>query len=202
MKIAALFVEERGPYADLPDVEVWGISRDARAYAGPWKVVAHPPCERWGRYAHGGPSAPGKFKPGDDGGCFAAALAAVKDFGGVLEHPAQSRAWAAYGLTPPDPDGGWSIADICHDMTLWTCQVGQGFYGHTARKPTWLLASKITLPTLQWGSPPAKIRTRRPDGRPRAAKGDIENLSKRQRRLTPEPFRDLLIGMARSEGDQ
>ena len=83
--IAALYVETSGVYSGLPDVDVWGIERDARLYAGPHPVVAHPPCERWGRYATGGPRAdPSKpgFQPrkevGDDGGCFAAALASVR----------------------------------------------------------------------------------------------------------------------------
>lgn len=53
--IAALYVQPRGVYYDLAGVEPWGVpDRDARAYAGPWPVVAHPPCERWGRYARGG----------------------------------------------------------------------------------------------------------------------------------------------------
>lgn len=33
--IAALYVDERGPYVGLPGVDAWGISRDARLYAGP-----------------------------------------------------------------------------------------------------------------------------------------------------------------------
>ena len=68
--IAALFVETGGCYFDLPGVDPWDKARDARQYSGPHAVVAHPPCERWGRFAtwHGG-------KIGDDGSCFAAALA-------------------------------------------------------------------------------------------------------------------------------
>jgi len=46
-------------------------------------------------------------RPGNDGGCFAAALAAVRRWGGVLEHPAGSNAFAAFGL--PRPVGvGWA----------------------------------------------------------------------------------------------
>lgn len=51
--IAALFVEVDGCYAGLPDVDPWPIERDARQYAGPHPVVAHPPCQRWGRFWHG-----------------------------------------------------------------------------------------------------------------------------------------------------
>lgn len=85
--VSALYVEENGVYANLPDVDVWGISRDARKYAGPWPVVAHPPCERWGRYWSGGPSAKVRRELGDDGGCFSSALGAVRRWGGGLGTP-------------------------------------------------------------------------------------------------------------------
>ena len=82
--IAALYVITSGIYYGLPDVDPWDEARDARRYAGPWPVVAHPPCARWGRYWFGSPSARVRYERGDDGGCFAAALAAVRTWGGVL----------------------------------------------------------------------------------------------------------------------
>lgn len=91
--IAALFVQTGGCYFGVDDVDPWDEPRDARTYAGPHAVVAHPPCERWGRYWYGGPMlhALGKRKErGADGGCFAAAIEAVRRFGGVLEHPEAS----------------------------------------------------------------------------------------------------------------
>jgi hypothetical protein len=42
--VAALFVQARGCYYGLDDVDPWGEGRDARLYAGPWPVIAHPPC--------------------------------------------------------------------------------------------------------------------------------------------------------------
>ena len=54
--IAALYVESRGVYAGLPDVDLWDRDRDARIYAGPWPVVAHPPGARWGRSWGGNPT--------------------------------------------------------------------------------------------------------------------------------------------------
>jgi len=44
--IAALYVVKGGCYYGVPDVDPWDKARDARLYAGPWPVVAHPPCER------------------------------------------------------------------------------------------------------------------------------------------------------------
>jgi len=67
--IAALFVLPDGPYADVSGVDCWGQDRDARLYNGPYKVIAHPPCERWGRYWFGGPSARVRRVKGDDDGC-------------------------------------------------------------------------------------------------------------------------------------
>ena len=83
--VAALFVEADGIYAGMPGVDLWPIERDARKYAGPWPVVAHPPCERWGRFWHGSTRKPHQFALGDDGGCFASALASVRRYGGVRQ---------------------------------------------------------------------------------------------------------------------
>jgi hypothetical protein len=102
--IAALYVARDGAYYGLDDVDPWDKKRDARLYDGPHPVVAHPPCERWGRYWYGGPMlhALGRRKTkGDDGGCFAMALRAVQRFGGVLEHPAASHAWRAFNIVAP-----------------------------------------------------------------------------------------------------
>lgn len=133
--IAALFVARGGCYWDLEGVDPWDEGRDARLYPGAWPVVAHPPCARWCRLA-GLVEARWGHQRGDDGGCFAAALAAVRRWGGVLEHPAWSDAWHAHDLPHPDPSGGWQ-RDIYGG---WCCHVEQRWYGHRARKATWLYA--------------------------------------------------------------
>jgi hypothetical protein len=198
--IAALFVEKGGVYYGLPDVDPWDIERDARLYVGPWPVVAHPPCERWGRYWSGGPSARIRREKGADDGCFAAALSAVRHYGGVLEHPEASHAWRAFGLTAPPWDGGWIEAG---DGVGHTCCVAQGFYGHQARKMTWLYAVAPELPSLQWGQPKGLVRL--DDGfhskeeRRRAVRtGICQRLSHKKRKATPVPFRDVLLNIARS----
>lgn len=197
--VAALFVQTNGCYFGLPNVDPWDEKRDARTYAGPHPVVAHPPCERWGRYWSGGPSARVRRKLGDDGGCFAAALAAVRKFGGVLEHPEGSHAWRAFELNTPPYHGGWVVADW---QGGWTCCVEQGAYGHRARKATWLYANGVQLPSLRWGAAPGDF-VRLDEGfhsieeRRRAIKtGVCQRLSKNQRAATPIEFRDLLISIS------
>ncbi len=214
--VAALYVLPDGPYA-LAGVDLWDKRRDARRYAGPSPVVAHPPCERWSYAARGGSRYATK-QLGDDGGCFAAALASVRQWGGVLEHPANSKAWEHFGLGAPRVSGGWLPAP-----QGWTCSVEQGHYGHRARKRTWLyVASQRQPEPLCWGSsalplpaalrlPPAyhspskltpaeRLDRRRMLALQTAATGKIwlcpEQINKRERQLTPEPFRDLLICLA------
>ena len=199
--IAALYVIDGGPYFGLPDVDPWPESRDARKYAGPWPVVAHPPCQRWGRYWSGGPSHHGKFKKGDDNGCFAAALASVRKWGGVLEHPADSHAWLAHGLIAPPRAGGWVTAG---DWKGWTCCVEQGHYDHPAHKATWLYAVGCELPVLKWGKSAAKRRLdsgfhTAEERRAFVRRGVVELLlPRKERAVTPTAFRDLLLSMART----
>jgi hypothetical protein len=199
--IAALFVETGGCYFGLPDVDPWDITRDAREYPGHHPVVAHPPCERWGRYWSGGPSARVRRQKGDDNGCFAAALAAVRLWGGVLEHPEASHAWKHFGLSKPPRSGGWIAAD---EMGGRTCCVEQGWYGHKARKLTWLYAIGTALPDLKWGRAPGdfvrlNVGFHSAEERRRAIKtGACQRLSKRQRAATPPEFRDVLLSIASS----
>jgi len=105
--IAALYVETGGSYYGIDGVDPWDKIRDARLYAGPWPVVAHPPCQRWGKLWAGQPlhiKRTGERKvKGDDGGCFRAALRAIQTWGGVLEHPWGSQAWPLSGLNTPPP---------------------------------------------------------------------------------------------------
>ncbi len=147
MKVAALFVCPTGVYANRPGVDAWPEDRDARAYHGPSPVVAHPPCQRWGKFWHGSTRKPHQFCLGEDGGCFASALTSVRNYGGVLEHPAGSRAWSFFGLTSPTMGGGWIKADA---FGGWTCCVEQGHYGHFSNKRTWLYAVRCELPALNW----------------------------------------------------
>ena len=190
-KIAALYVQENGCYFGLPFVDSWPESRDARKYDGPIPVVAHPPCQLWGSLATvnykrwGGEH----NRPGNDGGCFQSALSAVMRFGGVLEHPAKTRAWAEHGLDKP-VGKGWSPSGIG-----WVCEVWQSAYGHRANKATWLYyVGETPPPELDWSRPRGTHQVGRQDARGKAR--NKPTLSKKEANATPERFRDVLIWLA------
>jgi hypothetical protein len=203
--IAALFVATDGVYFGLPDVDPWDEKRDARMYAGPHPVVAHPPCDRWGRYWSGGPSARERKIKGDDGGCFARALSCVREFGGVLEHPEASHAWAAHKILTPPKGGGWLRLTEWNAGRAWTCCVEQGHYGHRARKATWLYYVGVSSPPeLIWG-PSAGERLdegfhskAERDAARAAGRKPRPRLSTAENAATPIAFRDLLIGIAQT----
>jgi hypothetical protein len=181
--IAALFVQTNGAYYGLDNVDPWDEQRDARTYPGPHPVIAHPPCNRWCKYARVNQTRYGLLV-GDDQGCFESALGHVNKYGGVLEHPAQSIAFDRYGLGRPRLKEGWTRSG-----PGWICEVYQGHYGHRAPKPTWLYAvSKSALPELN--------RTRLRTGISCTPLTGRESLSKKERSATPIQFRDLLIGIA------
>jgi hypothetical protein len=187
--VAALYVETNGVYYGLPDVDPWDEARDARLYAGPWPVVAHPPCARWGQLANVNHARWGT-PIGADGGCFEAALSAVNEWGGVLEHPANSKAWKRFDLPKPTR-GMWS--QRFHDLGAAT-EVSQVVYGHGARKRTWLYAVGC-VGALDWQDKPGEF----------VVGAGINTGECLGRRLpdafasrTPLAFRDVLLDMARS----
>jgi len=87
----------------------------------------------------------------------------------------------------------------------WTCYVEQGHYGHDSRKPTWLYAHSVDLPELDWSRGEQRI----PDwmieryGYEKARRIGVVAMvggkdKTRIRNATPEPFRDVLLSIART----
>ena len=148
--VAALFCRADSVYKTLPGVDVWDIDRDARRWTGGCPVVAHPPCRAWGRLRH-------FAKPRADEMDLARwAVAQVRRWGGVLEHPASSILWADQGLprigARTDPHGGWATG------------VHQWDFGHRAEKATWLYivgCAPRDLPVMpiQMGEPTHVVQT-------------------------------------------
>lgn len=185
--VALLYVDPSGHYPQLV-AEWFDASRDARTYTGTLPVVAHPPCQLWVNFAalnfkrYGGEH----NRPGNDGGCFASALANVRRCGGVLEHPASSNAWPAHGLLRPVP-GCWTQSG----PDEWVCEVWQSAYGHPARKRTWLFYRGDTAPL--------EGRWERPAGTHQVGWFDRikPTLSKKEASRTPLAFAQWLIELAK-----
>lgn len=122
--VAALFVREDSVYKTMANVDAWDLPRDARRWPGGMPVVAHPPCRGWGRLSH-------FAKPRDDELALGPwAVSQVRRFGGVIEHPAESKLWGYCSMPwpgrAPDRFGGWSF------------YIRQCDWGHRAEKLTWL----------------------------------------------------------------
>ncbi len=188
MTVAALYVDARGPYATLPGVDAWDLARDARTYAGPHAVVAHPPCGAWSQHR--------RIYRGTDADCGPRAVAQVRAFGGVLEHPAGSKLWDTCGLPlpryPADAYGGYTI------------EVQQVDWGHVARKRTWLYLVRVPRTAVTPPPYPGRAPTHWCSGRRQGGKAGkatvppgIKVCSAQQRNRTPPLFAAWLVSLAR-----
>jgi hypothetical protein len=179
----------------LGNERCWDEKRDAHSYAGHGPVVAHPPCQLWTNMAAVNFKRYPKEKnrPGNDGGCFAFALETVLRCGGVLEHPAGSKAFAAYGLPQP-LRGSWQRHDY-RCITIWVTEVSQCAYGHRARKRTWLAYSGEEPPfDLDWSEPAYTHQI----GHDSKMKHPRPSLRKREACATPVPFAQAMVLLAES----
>jgi hypothetical protein len=121
--VTVLFTRKDSIYLEL-GCDCWDMDRDARVYLGVDPVIAHPPCRAWGRLRN-------FAKPrADEKDLARFAVATVRKNGGVLEHPATSTLWIDQGMPRPG-----EIADIWGG---WTLSVDQHWWGHRAKKNTWL----------------------------------------------------------------
>ncbi len=185
--VAALYIDPSGPYPKLLGPEMcWDETRDARNYAGPWPVVAHPPCGPWSvmKHLHRHPEQK-EIAP--------FAVEQVRRWGGALEHPAGSGLFMAIGLPMPGelPDGFGGR----------TIEVEQVRWGHVARKATWVYLVRTCAPGRD--PPPMEATHWVSGGRNPNRKGSgglvppgIKVCSAQQRRRTPIAFAEWLISLA------
>lgn len=183
-KVAALYVRADSIYKSMPGVDSWDKGRGAERYAGPWPVVAHPPCRAWGRLRHFAVPEPGEKQ------LAICAVQAVQKFGGVLEHPEGSTLWRAALLPrpgePADEFGGWTIS------------VDQVDWGHKARKRTWLYVCGLERKRLP-GWTAALFPPTHTVGSG-ALWGGLKNLHKADRERTPQAFAEWLVEVAKRCG--
>lgn len=181
-QVAVLFARADSVYKGLPDCEVWDEGRDARLWQGGCPVVAHPPCRGWGRLRTFAKVRPGELD------LARMAVAAVREWGGVLEHPEASSLWADQGLPRPgelpDKFGGWTFA------------APQSWWGHKAEKDTWFYIvglSKRELPAI----PLVLGQTEYVVSWSRKSTCRRRHLSKSDRERTPPALAEWLVELAR-----
>ena len=182
--VAVLFARHDSIYKRLPGCDVWDMERDARQWPGGAPVVAHPPCRAWGRLR-------GLAKPRPDEKDLAIfAIAQVREFGGVLEHPAASSLWRVAGLPEPGQVDQWGG---------YTLPIHQFWFGHRADKKTWLYV--VGCPPER--VPPVPIRAGLPTHvvttsmRRRGEPGYKPQLHTAEREHTPPELALWLVELAR-----
>lgn len=184
MTVAVLFARSDSIYKTMRGCDVWDIDRDARKWGGGAPVVAHPPCRAWGALRYFARPRP------DEKELALFAVAQVRKFGGVLEHPRASTLWPVAGLPKPgerDEFGGWTL------------EVMQSWWGHRAEKATRLYivgvepgAVDIPLPLYEAThvvSPSQNIRKGHPSYRPQLRKAEREH--------TPPALAVWLVALAK-----
>lgn len=182
--VAVLFARKDSVYKQMPGVDVFDKDRDARNFQGGIPVVAHPPCRAWGRLR-----AFAKPEPGEKQ-LAVWAVQQVRKWGGVLEHPESSSLWTQMNLPigmQRDQFGGYTIS------------VDQFWWGHRARKRTWLYVVGVEpnqLPEmpLRFDAITHTVSTTMHRGRKNFR--PKPSISKKEREATPPEFAGWLVKLA------
>lgn len=180
--VSVLYIDPRGVYPDLCS-DVWDAERDARGYLGARSVVAHPPCGPWGKMRGLTKHQPSWAAPH--------ALAVVREVGGVLEHPAESRLWEVYGLPAPGTLRSDRFGGVSYECD-------QVHWGHRCRKRTWLYMVGIPriFPLARLRVAGGGVATHVITSGPRFDRGTLKVASSEIKRRTPIRFARFLLEMA------
>jgi hypothetical protein len=180
--VSVLFARDDSVYKTLPGCDVWDMARDARLWPGGTSVVAHPDCGPWAKLS--------QFckLPEERKALAPLAVELVREWGGVLEHPAESKLWAHCGMPRPGRAPDW--------FGGWTAEIRQCDWGHPAEKLTWLYIVGVHPDDLPDLPPPGEatglVKPRR--GVPRDGRKII---TKKWREATPQPMAEWLAEVAR-----
>lgn len=176
---AVLFARSDSIYKKIPCLDVFDITRDARNFNSDLPVIAHPPCRAWGRLRHFSNPRP------DEKELAFFAVEKVQKNGGVLEHPEFSTLWKAANLPLPG---------VIDNFGGFTFPLPQFWFGHKARKNTWLYIVGIEVKNLPvfplvLGNAEYVIRSFKGSNKPLVSKAEREH--------TPENFALWLVELAR-----
>ncbi len=181
--VSILFARSDSNYYELPGCDVYDMERNALTFPGGSPVIAHPPCRSWGRLSHMANPRPGEraLAPW--------AVYQVRENGGVLEHPANSKLWRELSL----PTG-----KEVDDYGGYTLSVDQFWWGHKASKKTWLYVVGIPradLPAmpLRYGRPTHVIAT----SKRKSEQASRPWVTAAEREHTPPELAKWLVSIAR-----
>lgn len=187
--VTVLFCHRKSIYKTLPFVDCWDSDRDAMLWPGGGPCIAHPPCAQWGAMAH-----LAHIKPAEKVLAIWA-VDQVREWGGVLEHPASSRLWGVMNLPRPgegvDNWGGWTLG------------IHQHWWGHEADKATYLYVVGVSPAAI----PPMPMKLGKAP-RSMSPKHGRKELLKSKREHTPPSLAAWLVEVARrcsqhtSDGEQ
>jgi len=168
MKVAALFVRKTSHYKKMVGVDCYDEERNALNFKGGCPGVYHPPCRSWGKLSHFARPRHGERN------LALWSMDMVRMFGGVVEHPKDSRLWAETGC------GSYGIRDQWGGILI---PVYQSWWGHKAPKASCFYFVGHT-PELPPYVPPVMIQS-------------VESMSQASREVTPPMLATWLIASAR-----
>ena len=123
MKIPVLFTSHNSLYNDVDVFDCYDVKRNAFNYTGRTPLIAHPPCRLFSRLRMLSSASPIEKK------CAYFALARIRQFGGILEHPRSSTLWL---------NGNFKLDGSVDEYGGFLRSVNLSWFGFPAQKKTML----------------------------------------------------------------
>lgn len=164
MSVPVLFTRKDSPYLAL-GCDCYDIERDALTWPGGRPAIFHPPCRSWGQLSHMAKPRAGERE------LSLWAMQQVRRFGGVLEHPINSKFWAESCCL------SWGVRDTFGGILI---PVYQSAWGHRAPKLTGLYLVGVEVPRIPM---------------PRPTVTTVERMCRAERESTPPELAAFLVDL-------